>query len=369
MKKTILIITNQLTHEGGVVNYYNLFFRYFHSESYELKHFTIGSRTTWFYNPILKVVLYPITYFLDLFKYCLLLKRNIKCSIVQINPSLIPVPLIRDSLFIIIGQLFKKKIIVFFRGWNTITLNSIENSRIASYLFRKIYLSPNHTIFVLAKSFKESLVALGCNPNKIKITTTAIDRLSIIQNNISIKLPLKVLYLSRLQPEKGVEELIEAAYLLIKQSGPSNFVFTIAGHEFKKGYFLELKKNIEKKLMPDNLLNLVGRKEGPDKYSLYSQNDIFILPSYSEGCPNSVLEALSSGMYCITTDVGALKDVILPGFNGEFVNSKDVTSIVDVLNSLPSKIEDIRASREIISFDSISKIRYTPNYRIFCPNL
>ena len=44
MKNKVLILTNPLNHEGGVVNYYNLFFKYFNSEEFDLKHQSIGSR-------------------------------------------------------------------------------------------------------------------------------------------------------------------------------------------------------------------------------------------------------------------------------------------------------------------------------------
>ena len=57
-KSRVLIISNPLNHEGGIVNYYNLFFNNFKSNEFEIVHFSIGSRAWLFYYPTLKKVLY-----------------------------------------------------------------------------------------------------------------------------------------------------------------------------------------------------------------------------------------------------------------------------------------------------------------------
>ena len=52
---------------------------------------------------------------------------------------------------------------------------------------------------------------------------------------------------------------------------------------------------------------------------------------YTEG-PNSLLEALASGLFCITTRVGALSDLIIPKVNGLFVNVKDSVNYMKLYN-------------------------------------
>ena len=355
MSTVVLIITNQLTHEGGVVSYYNLFFKYFHYDDLKVKHFTIGSRTRWFYYPFIKRVLYPIVYFFDLIRFIRILNKQKDIKIIQLNPSLIPVPLIRDALLILILKLFNRNIIVFFMGWRTQTYRSLINCNVLRFLFRKIYLGANITVFVLAKSFKTALINLGGLSDKIKVTTTAIDKNDVILMGGNIGLPIRVLFLGRIQPEKGIEALIESVTVIYNSSVADSFKFSIAGHEYKTGYINSLMQILEIKDIPEDYFSFLGRKEGHDKYMLYSNNDIFILPSQSEGCPNSVIEALSSGMYCITTNVGALNDIIIPGFNGKHIPIDDPESIQKELISLVPIIEEIRSLRNKISLNSLAK--------------
>ena len=63
-QKKVLILTNPLNHEGGIVNYYNLFFKHFKSEKVSLTHGIIGSRAYLFYYPVLKRLLYPFIIYL-----------------------------------------------------------------------------------------------------------------------------------------------------------------------------------------------------------------------------------------------------------------------------------------------------------------
>ena len=331
-KDKIYILTNPLDHEGGIVNYYNLFFKNFNSNKLSLKHGNVGSRSYLFYYPILKALIYPIFYFYDLLKFTLNLIFDNTIKIVQVSPSLIPVPLIRDGIIIIIAKLLGKKIVVFYRGWKLPTFKKIYNSSFLRIIFKTIF-QKKTLQFVLASSFKKDLLKL--KPKKIDeiiVTTTAIDKSQIIKPKaIKQKKIIKVLFLARIQDLKGIEELIEAICLLNKEAKLKDFKFTIAGHENKKGYIDTLKEKLKFNNVPSNKTVFLGRVTGKNKFLLYSNHDIYVLPSYTEGCPNSLLEALASGMFCITTNVGALSDLIYHKKNGLLVNTKDSK---DLFNSL-----------------------------------
>ena len=142
-KNKVLILTNPLNHEGGVVNYYNLFFKHFESNTITLKHGSIGSRAYLFYYPFLKRLLYPFYYVFDVIAYILKLIFNPKIKIVQVSPSLIPVPLIRDGLLILLAKLFGKKVVVFYRGWKLPTFNRISKTKILRTLFNNVFQKTN----------------------------------------------------------------------------------------------------------------------------------------------------------------------------------------------------------------------------------
>lgn len=328
----VLILTNPLNHEGGVVNYYNLFFKHFESDVMSLQHGSIGSRAYLFYYPILKRLLYPFYYVFDLIMYVLKLLFDRKIKIVQVSPSLIPVPLIRDGLLVILAKLLGKKVVVFYRGWKLPTYNKIANSSFLRKVFNSVF-QKNALQVVLASSFKEDLLNLNPkNLNDIMVTTTAIDKSQIVQpKEYSETKPIKVLFLGRIQNLKGIEELVAAIGQLKESEKLNDFKFSIVGHENKTGYTDSLRKKLKSYNVPSKKAVFLGRITGEEKYQLYASHDIYVLPSYTEGCPNSLLEALASGLFCITTKVGALSDLINPKENGLFVNTKDSEDLFSAL--------------------------------------
>jgi len=135
------------------------------------------------------------------------------------------------------------------------------------------------------------------------------------------------------------------------------FKFTIAGYEGEKGYIKKLEEILNDNNIPSKLISFPGKIVGIEKFKLYASSDIYVLPSYTEGCPNSVLEALSSGLFSITTNVGALNDIINE-VNGILVNVKDEQQIVDALKYVLKNIHVLK-NRKKISESSILKFDIT----------
>ncbi|MDB2318938.1 glycosyltransferase family 4 protein [Gammaproteobacteria bacterium] len=334
----VLITSNPLDHEGGIANYYKIFFEFFKSNHISLMHLSFGSRMKHFYFFKLKFILYPAYYVHDLVKLILILIKDKNVKIVQVSPSLIPLPLIRDALIILIAKLFKKRVIVFYRGWKPFMLRILKKKSSLRFLFNLIYGLADKS-FVLAASFKADLIDLGFNKNSIGITTTMYTESEIAKKIIRSDEKVKILFLGRISEAKGIGDLIDAAKLLKDQG--YNFEFTVVGHGDRKGVVESFKK---KSLMYglDEHIKFPGRITGNKKFLKYSESDLFILPSWSEGCPNSVLEALGSGLFVICTNVGALNDVIIEGDNGKFSLAKDYKSLAKQLKWAFDNINYIR---------------------------
>ncbi|ELV8575558.1 glycosyltransferase family 4 protein, partial [Vibrio vulnificus] len=79
-----------------------------------------------------------------------------------------------------------------------------------------------------------------------------------------------------------------------------------------------------------------GPTYGINKIIAFRDADIFILPSYNEGQPISILEAYISSCYVVTTDVGGIKDIFQDQLNGKFIEVGNELSIYDVLIDLDS---------------------------------
>lgn len=108
----------------------------------------------------------------------------------------------------------------------------------------------------------------------------------------------KILFLSRIHPKKGIEDLIcawEQLDLDVKQ----NWIIEIAGNGDVK-YIKKLKDLIKEKNLQNKII-IVGAKFGQDKIDIYQSADIFVLPTYSENFGIVIAEALCCGVPVITT--------------------------------------------------------------------
>ena len=78
-------------------------------------------------------------------------------------------------------------------------------------------------------------------------------------------------------------------------------------------------------------IDFLGIIEGEDKEVLLLQSDIFVFPTYYryEGQPAVVVEAMAAGLPIITTDQGGIRDMVIHGENGFFVEAQNPGSIAE----------------------------------------
>ena len=124
------------------------------------------------------------------------------------------------------------------------------------------------------------------------------------------------------------------------------------------GYTKKLKQKLNISNVPKNKVIFKGRIIGEEKFQQYANHDVYILPSYTEGCPTSVLEALATGLFCITTPVGALAEIIVPNKNGILINIKSVDDIINALDICQSSV-NLLNNRSQISNDAIRHFEIT----------
>lgn len=344
----VLIATNPLDHEGGVVNYYRLFFKHFSNKNILLEHAKFGSRMQHFYSRRYKVLLYPLYYIFDLVQYFRRIAFDSRVRIIQVSPSLIPVPLLRDAFIIIIAKLFRRRVIVFFRGWKCNVVEFLKRRYCFRAVFRLVYGRADKTI-VLASSFRNDLLGMGWEAGKIHVTTTMYDATEVLPYDDRTGRIPRFLFLGRVSQLKGIGELIEACRILANRR--KDFECVIAGH----GDHEDVLKDYETLVATYGLkkhVRLTGRVIGRDKYSAYAENDVYVFPSWTEGCPNSVLEALGAGLFVISTAVGALRDIIREGENGRIVRCKDPEHLAAAMEWAIEHIENLRGRRRLIKTEA-----------------
>lgn len=139
--------------------------------------------------------------------------------------------------------------------------------------------------------------------------------------------PLRIGYLGRIEPNKGMTELLIACQRLKKDGFPFHLV--IAGKEQTEGEYLP---QFEQWL--GDSFEYVGLVSGQTKCDFLRSLDAFVLPTYFEGLPMSLLESMSYGKAPIVTPVGSIPQVVRDGENGIFVKDHDVDSIVEAIKRL-----------------------------------
>lgn len=137
----------------------------------------------------------------------------------------------------------------------------------------------------------------------------------------------KVLYLSNLMKEKGILELLKASEELLEEE----FEFNLAG-----AIEPSIKETIEEYLKKyPNKIYYHGVVSGKEKKKLFLDNDIFILPSWDEGQPISILEAYATGCSVITDpNVGGIKDIFKDNENGKKCKIKNIISIRNTIKQI-----------------------------------
>ena len=178
--------------------------------------------------------------------------------------------------------------------------NSGWKKKIASYLFEYRNLRSADCIHALCQSEYESIRRF-CLKNPVAIIPNGITLPQTPRYDRDHKKKI-LLFIGRIHPKKGIKELIEGMKIL-KEQAPSllnSWEIHIAGWD-QNGHLNELKYIVE----TYNLVNdvkFVGSLYGKAKEKALCQANAFILPSFSEGLPMSVLEAWAYELPVVMTD-------------------------------------------------------------------
>lgn len=167
--------------------------------------------------------------------------------------------------------------------------------KLALFLYQKKAIKLANYIHATAQSELEQIRKLGFI-SPATVIPNGIDLSEIIQQEklISDNSFKNILFLSRIHPKKGIELLIEA----IQQLKNKKIKVIIAG-EGDSNYIKSLIELTEKKELKN--IKFMGGVYGQDKWDLYQQADLFVLPTYSENFGIVVIEALAAGVPVITT--------------------------------------------------------------------
>lgn len=132
----------------------------------------------------------------------------------------------------------------------------------------------------------------------------------------------ELLFVGRLAPQKGVDVLLRSLATLDR-----GWRLRIAGDGPERGRLGYLTKE----LGLEERVEFLGWIQRDDLPSLYQSADVFVFPSYDEGMPNVVLEALASGLPIVATKIAGNDQLVLQSENGFLVPAGDSAAFADAL--------------------------------------
>lgn len=247
----------------------------------------------------------------------------------------------RKSFYIKLAKLCKKKILLHMHGgefdifyWQECN----ENQR------RKItkVLNMSNRIISLGEEWKKRISKYCSTQVTVVYNSVDVEKLNLYDINSK-----NVLFLGRLEKTKGIFDLIEAAQFVIKEEKNINFILAGDGDLLKITNII-----IDKKL--ENNFKLLGWIDSNEVKNLLKDTMCYVLPSYNEGMPMSILEAMSFGIPIVSTNVGGIPEIIENSVNGFLIKPGDVQALSDSILFL-SKNPRNKKEISISNFNKVNK--------------
>jgi len=228
---------------------------------------------------------------------------------------------------------------IFLRAFSNIKLITVFHHAIytlKSNLFLKILaktieslmMKISHRIITNSEYSKKQLIEMGVPAEKIRIVNPAVDLpVRTFTERKKLNDPPVLFFLGYISKRKGLIYLIEALNMMKER----DFRVVIAGSkEMEPPHFLECQNLISEFQLEDRIEfpGMIPREE-VDYY--FETSDIFILPSLHEGYGMVLKEAASFGIPIITTDVGAIPEVVKDGESALLIPPRDSSALRDAI--------------------------------------
>ena len=327
-KHKVVLFSPSLDAISGVSTHVRMLFASDLPRDFELLHFQVGSegRPENALQKLMRLVLSPLH--LALF----LLRTG--AEVVHLNASLDPKGYWRDLAYAIVARLLGRRVVSQIHGGPT-PQDFFRGSALLTWILRRFLVSSD-AVTVLSSAELAAYRAFDARI-KVRLIPNAIDPGGLADQARSYNngWPLKLVYVGRLVRTKGLFEILEALAEL-KRAG-RKFGLRVAG-EGPDRYELMA---ASRKSGLDDRVRFLGSVLGAEKCRLWLDSDVFVLPSYVEGLPYSLLEAMAAGCVPITTSLAAIPDVMRHGEHGLFVPMKDPHALARALAALDDDRESM----------------------------
>jgi len=216
-------------------------------------------------------------------------------------------------------------------GYTFIQTETMKQRLIASasrWLYRRAS-AANQVVIFQNPDDREDFIEAGCldDPSKARLVAgSGVD----IEHFVPVPMPQEPVFLmiARLLVSKGVREYAKAAQTILAQGGNQSR-FLLAGNLDATPDCID---PVELAEWQDAGIEYLGWSE--DVRKALGEASVYVLPSYREGTPRTVLEAAAMGRPCITTDSPGCRETVIHGETGTLVPVRNSESLVDAMQAL-----------------------------------
>lgn len=183
-------------------------------------------------------------------------------------------------------------------------------------------------LIVLSEEWKEKIMVVKTNtPTVVVENYSVIHKECLRRKTNEIK---QILFLGFLTELKGCFDIPEIIEKVVQQYDKLKVVLAGSG-EIEKIREILKKKNLEKYFV------FPGWVKNEEKKKLLEESDLFLLPSYTEAMPMSILEAMGYGLPIVTSDVGGIPQLVEDKKNGFMIKPGDIdgfaTAILNIIQN------------------------------------
>lgn len=219
----------------------------------------------------------------------------------------------------------------------------------------------------LSKEIEDQFLSLGVQANQVVRLPNTVDRklflptdpnrISALRKKLNLPDSLLLMVVGKLAQRKGLPLLLQTFQELKNKYADLKLILVGSGEGRLNSCEEELREIIRSNAIENEVI-ITG--DIIDVHEFLQAADIFILPSEQEGMSLALLEAMSVGLPCISTSVGAAPELIRPGVDGQLIPPSDpsaLTSAITLLLENPSlrKRMGHAASKrmDLFSFDAV----------------
>ena len=334
----VLVLGPARTALSGVATHLNALMNSGLAEDFELRHFQVGSEGRqenrlhrWW-----RLIASPL-----MLAWRILRER---VALVHINSSLNRRAFWRDLAYLLAARLVGARVIYQVHGGSLPAQFCVEQ-HLPAFMLRAILRLPDVLVLLANNEFKAYFefapgLPITVIPNGIDFQPyLAVDRSHRDVDPAVLARPLRLLYIGRLDHEKGLIETLHGLAAAKARGVKATLVLAGGGPDEA------LLKTTVKSLELAGVVHFVGPVFDDAKRDLLAKADVFLLPSWSEGLPYALLEAMAAGLPVIATRVGAIPDVMTDGIHGIFVPIKDAPAIAEAITRLAGDRAALAAMR------------------------